>query len=265
MPRPTAIVTAAALALGLVLPDSARAIAPGEETVLSLSYLGIPTGEGRMIVGRPEGDILPIIFQARTSGAAGFLDIREHLVVYWDAESQLTRGSDLRAVELGDFHQDRTRFDREKGEVHWTVQRKGKTKERRAACPADAHDITGALLWLRLQPLEPGQRHEVTVCSGKSVFALVADVQERERVKTPAGTFDALRMKVRTGLQGNFSTKRDTLLWLSDDPRHVLVQMSADFAVGSIVASLKSYKPGEAVAAARAPAAEAGPEGTAAP
>jgi uncharacterized protein DUF3108 len=33
-------------------------------------------------------------------------------------------------------------------------------------------------------------------------------------------------------------------MWLSDDSRHVLVRASADFAVGSIVATLKSYRPG---------------------
>ena len=49
---------------------------------------------------------------------------------------------------------------------------------------------------------------------------------------------------MRTALEGKFSTKRDSSLWLSDDPRHVLVRLSADFAVGSIVATLKSYRPG---------------------
>jgi hypothetical protein len=232
----------------LALPAVARAVSPGEETVLSVSYLGLPTGEGRIVVGRPEGDILPVIFQAKTSGVAGLLDIRENLVVYWDAERRLTRRSDLKAIELGDYHQDETRFDREKGVVTYTVQRKGKVREKQAACPVDGHDLTGAFLFLRTQPLEPGKTFEVPVCSGAEPFTLVAEVLGRETVKTPAGAFTALKVKVRTGLSGNFKAKRDTLLWFSDDPRHVLVQMSADFAVGSVVATLKSYTPGQTVA-----------------
>ena len=56
-------------------------------------------------------------------------------------------------------------------------------------------------------------------------------------------------MQVRTQLEGKFSTKRDSFMWVSDDPRHVLVRAPADFAVGSIVATLKSYRPGGQVAA----------------
>jgi hypothetical protein len=39
-------------------------------------------------------------------------------------------------------------------------------------------------------------------------------------------------------------------LWLSDDPRRVIVQFEADFQIGNVVAQLKSYRPGSPVAAA---------------
>ncbi len=232
--------------------SSARAnpISPGEETVLAVRYLGIPTGEGRIAVGQPSGDVWPVFFQARTAGVVGFLDIREHLVSYWDEAARLPLGSDLRAVELGDYHQDSTRFDRASNQVTVTVERKSGKKVKIGSVPVNAHDLTSAFMALRLLPLSLGQRVELPVCSGVECFTLVADVQARERVNTPAGTFEALKVKVRTELKGKFSTKRDTWLWLSDDPRHVLVQVSADFAVGSVVATLKSYKPGGEVASA---------------
>jgi len=245
MRAPTAALAAALLAW----PAAAGALSPGEETLLSVSYLGIPTGEGRISVGQPEGDVLPVFFQVRSGGAAGIVDIREHLVVYWDLAERLTRASELRAIELGDRHHDRTRFDRAGGEVTFTVQRDGRTKEKRAPCPPDGHDLTGAFLFLRLQPLQVGQRYELPVCSGAEPFTLVARVEDRERVKTPAGAFDAFRVAIRTEIKGKFSARRDILLWLSDDPRHVLVKMSAEFSVGSVVATLKRYSPGETVAA----------------
>jgi hypothetical protein len=251
----------AAAALLAAWPALPRALAPGEETVLAVSYLGIPTGQGRIAVGRPEGDVLPVFFQVRSGGVAGLVDIREHLVVYWDRATRLTRGSELRAVELGDRHHDRTRFDRAGREVTVTVQRNGRTREKRAPCPADGHDFTGVFLFLRLQPLAEGQRYELPVCSGAEPFTLVARVEARERVETPAGTFDALRVAVHTQIKGKFKARRDILLWFSDDPRHVLVKMSAEFAVGSVVASLERYTPGDAVAAvAPAGPASAAPE-----
>src|SRR5512138_1602827 len=89
----------------------AQGFAPGEETVFTVSYLNVPTGEGRIRVGNPEGDIWPVILQARTTGAASLLDIREHMVAYWDATRRLSRGSDLQAYVVGDFHKDSARFD----------------------------------------------------------------------------------------------------------------------------------------------------------
>jgi hypothetical protein len=242
------MLTAAAL-IAAARASTAASFAPGEETVLQVRYLNIPSGEGRITVGQPAGDVWPVIFQAKTEGLAGLIDIREHLVTYWDSATQLTRGSDLRAYEVGDFHVDSARFDRVNRKATIERQRKGNRSVKTLDVPADVHDLTSAFMWLRLQPLTPGQRYEVPVCTGSRQFTLVADVVGRETVETPAGTFPSVKVQVRTALDGKFSTKRDSFLWLSDDSRHVLVRMSADFAVGSVVATLKSYRPGTAVAA----------------
>ncbi len=238
-----------------VLASSSRAqsIAPGEEMVLGVSFLGLPTGEARVRVGQPEGEIWPVVFQARTSGAATLLDVREHLVSYWDASRRLSRGSDLQAYEVGDFHTDSARFSRVAGEptrVTVVEQRKGKkAKTKVLEVPDDALDLTGAFLWLRMQDLAVGLRLEVPIVSQTSQFTLFAEVVGREDVETPAGTFPAFKVRVRTAFQGKFSTKRDTFLWFADNGDRRLVKASAEFAVGSIVAELKSYRPGAAVAA----------------
>ncbi|HEX9050452.1 MAG TPA: DUF3108 domain-containing protein [Anaeromyxobacter sp.] len=248
---PTHARLAAALIAAAAATPAARAdaFAPGEETVLEVTYLGLPTGEGRIVVGDAAGDVWPVIFQARTRGVAGFIDVREHFVTYWDAAARLTRGSDLRAYEVGDYHQDSQRFDRETRQATITVQRKGRTSRETIAIAPDVQDLTSAFMWLRLQPLAPGDRYELPVVASNKPFTLVAEVLAREAVEAPAGKFQAVKLKVRTQLDGKFSTKRDTFLWLSDDPRHVLVKASADFAVGSIVARLKTYRPGAQVAA----------------
>lgn len=233
----------------MALPAGARgAFAPGEETVFDVRYLGLPTGEGRIVVGAASGEVWPVIFQAKTDGVAGFIDVREHLVSYWDSGTRLTRGSDLRAYEVGDFHQDTARFDRTNGRATVTVQRKDRLTKKTFDVPADVHDLTSAFMWLRLQRLEPGERHEVPVVASSRHFKLVAEVLGREVTDSPAGSFPTVKVKVRTEIEGKFSTKRDSFLWLSDDPRHVLVKATADFAVGSIVATLKSYRPGGEVA-----------------
>lgn len=248
-PRAAGTALAALLLLAAAPAAGAEPFAPGEETVLQVKFLGIPTGEGRILVGQPSGEVWPVIFQARTDGVAGFIDVREHLVSYWDSGTGLSRGSDLRAYEVGDYHEDSARFDREGGKATLTRVRKGQRTTKVVEVPEGIQDLTSAFLWLRAQPLEPGQRLELPVLASSRQFTLVAEVLGREVVETAAGVFPALKMRVRTALEGKFSTKRDSHLWLSDDSRRIVVRAVADFAVGSIVATLKSYRPGAQVAA----------------
>jgi len=244
------VLAALGLLAALAAPERAGAgFAPGEETVFDVSYLHVRTGEGRIVIGKPEGDVWPVVFQARTAGLGGLVDVREHLVSYWDAAALCSRGSDLRAYEVGDLHVDSTRFDRLNGSATITVERKGKKKVKTVAVPGDVHELTSAFLWLRLQPLEPGERHELPVLPGSKPTTLVVEVVGRERVDTPAGSFPAVKLRFHTEIEGKFSTQRPMWMWLSDDPRHVLVRASADFAIGSMVLVLKRYTPGGAATA----------------
>jgi hypothetical protein len=244
----------AALALlmtGSTSPPTAAladAFLPGEETTLAIRYLGLPSGEGTITVGQPSGDLWPVIFQARTSGLVGLLDVREHLTCLWDAGTGLSRGSDLRAIELGDHHADSLRFDREAGTATVTVRRRSRRSQKVVPVPADAHDLTGAVMWLRRQPLAAGQVHRVPVLTGARLFTLAATVEGTERLDTPAGPFDALRVRARLELSGQFATRRDVVAWFSDDPRHVLVRLEAEFAFGAVVAELRRYRAGSEVA-----------------
>jgi hypothetical protein len=241
----------AALLVGLPLGARAQDFAPGEETVFAVSFLNLPAGEGRIRVGNPEGDIWPVIFQARTSGAASLVDVREHLVAYWDVPRKLSRGSDLQAFEVGDFHTDSARFDGSGRRVTVVEQRAGRPANRKVLeVPEGALDLTGAFMWLRFQDLEVGREYQVPIVAGTSQFTLLTQVLVREDVKTPAGTFPFFKIRVRTAFDGKFSTRRDSFLWLAESSGHHLVRASADFAVGSIVAELKSYHPGSQVAAA---------------
>jgi hypothetical protein len=129
--------------------------------------------------------------------------------------------------------------------------RKGKVNESVHGVPEGIQDLASALFFLRLQRLEPGARFEVPVFHGTSSFTLRAVVQGSEKVDTPAGSFDALRIQLRLGLKGKFETERESYLWLSADPRHVPVRATADFAVGSMTATLTAYRPGGELSAAR--------------
>lgn len=234
----------AALLAAVPAPARPDGFAPGEEIEFSIDYLGIRTGEARIVVGQAEGAVWPIIARARTDGLASIVDIREHLVSYWDSQALLPRGSDLKAIEVGDRHDDSARFDRLNGKATVRVTRKGNREENTYPLDPKALDFASAAIWLRTQPLADGARFEIPVFTTKGTFTLHAAVVGRETLTTKAGTFDAWKVQVRTAFEGNFEAKRDTFIWYSADASRIPVRVSADFAVGSIVVNLTGYRPG---------------------
>ena len=244
----------AALLAAAALPAAAQVAGfrPGEQIDLAVDFLGIRAAEARITVGSPEGQVWPVICQARTDGVAGLLDIREHLVSYWVPEERSSRGNDLAAIELGDRHQDSSRFDRVNGKATVRIARKGRLVEKVVDVPRDVHDVASAVLWLRVQDLEPGSHYEIPLFTGSRTFTLVADALGVEAVKTPAGAFETVKVQVRTAFEGKFSTKRDTFFWFTRDARHVPVRVTADFSVGSVVVEMTGYRPGGQLAAVAA-------------
>jgi hypothetical protein len=234
-------------ALTLTLAPVARAgggFGPGEQIDFTIDYLGVRTGEARILVGQAEGPVWPVITQARTGGLASIVDIREHLVSYWDSVARLPRGSDLQAIEVGDRHSDSARFDRDTGKATIRIVRKGRKIENTYPLDPMAQDFASAVLWLRSQPLAEDARFEIPVFTTKGTFQLLASVVGQERLTTPAGTFATWKVQVRTAFDGKFASKRDTFIWFSADENRVPVRVSAEFALGSVVVSLAAYRPG---------------------
>ncbi len=82
------------------------------------------------------------------------------------------------------------------------------------------------------------------VDSGKN-WSVEIHTLGREKVKTPAGTFDTIRIKTRPTYQGVFLNKGEVFLWLTDDSRKVPVLMKSKLKVGSFVFTLTEMKPND--------------------
>jgi hypothetical protein len=245
----TPTIAATALAVIALQAAPAAALQPGEEIRMSVSYLHLPSGEGTISIGEPDNGAWPLVFQGKTGGLVGLVNVRERLVSWWDPQSRLPFGSNLSAQELGDKHDDESRFDRGSLKATITVSRKGKVRTREVEVPADALDLPSVFMYLRLQPLAVGERYSVPVLAGRDLFTLDAEVVKAERLDTDIGEVDAVAVRIKTGFKGKFDSKRPTWLWFSADERHVPLRITAEFTVGSLVASIKSYRPGGEIAA----------------
>jgi len=93
-----------------------------------------------------------------------------------------------------------------------------------AAC---VYDVIGGLAKLRGIGLEPGQNTTLPISDGKKFVQARVEAQEREEIKTPAGTFKAIRLEATLFNNVLYSRSGRLFVWLSDDDRRIPVQIQA--------------------------------------
>jgi Protein of unknown function (DUF3108) len=107
--------------------------------------------------------------------------------------------------------------------------------------PNCVHDVTAALLRLRRTKVEVGQSVQIPVSDGRKYAAVKVEAQEREQVKTPAGTFNTVRYEVSLLNGVVYSRAGRVFVWLTDDDRRLPVQfrLRMSFPLGTVTLELE--------------------------
>jgi hypothetical protein len=98
----------------------------------------------------------------------------------------------------------------------------------------------GALLYyLRTLPLNVGDRYSLDRYFRPDRNPVLLDVVRRERIHVPAGTFETIviRPTIRSG--GIFSQNGRAEIWVTDDERHLMVQLAAKLSFGTLHLTLR--------------------------
>lgn len=113
--------------------------------------------------------------------------------------------------------------------------------ERQLDVPACVHDVIAALQRLRAQKMQPGQNTEFPISDGKRMVMARIEAQEKESVKTPAGTFQTIRYEAFLFNDVLYHRKGRLFVWITDDDRRTPVQVRArlNFPVGTISLQLE--------------------------
>jgi hypothetical protein len=167
----------------------------------------------------------------------GFYKVRDLNESWMDARTLSSLGYSKRLRE-GHFFRD-----------EWILNQNGKWVGKRAGRdgnftvavgtePIGVQDILSSMYFLRGKTLNPGTDIVLDVNTRQN-WPLVIRVVKKERVKTPAGRFDAYLVEPSLRQEGIFVQKGNRLqIWLSDDPKHVPVMMKVEVFFGSITARL---------------------------
>ena len=99
------------------------------------------------------------------------------------------------------------------------------------------------MYFVRTIPLEVGQEYTFDRYFRPDRNPVRIQVLRRERVKVPAGEFDAVVVRPIIKARGIFSENGRAEVWLTDDERRLMVQMKSHLKFGSLSLYLKTYRP----------------------
>ena len=118
---------------------------------------------------------------------------------------------------------------------------KGTSKTLTASIPACVTDSLSAIFYAASQPLVIGQNIRFPLADSMRTVTVVMKVEAREEIKTPAGTFQTIRVEP-TAEEGIVKNRGNIWIWYTDDARHIPVQIRARLFFGTITFHLKSIE-----------------------
>lgn len=119
-----------------------------------------------------------------------------------------------------------------------TTNKDGSFSYKQGTIPGPVQDILSSLYFIRTKPLHVGDE-VVLDANTKDNWPLVIKVLSRTHVKVPAGKFDVVVVEPFVRQEGIFVQKgRHLQVWMTDDARHIPVQMSVEVLFGHVTAKL---------------------------
>jgi len=246
----------------LAIPQYQPGPAPlrnGETLIYEASWLGIPAARARIVLldSQSNGATWTGKLWIRSSRAVDLL-YRMRDYVDENFSSVNLRPQEMHIVQHDNRRRDQwlIKFDDTAHLV--TSARKnaeGRTWLRQFSGGEPWGPFSGAMVAMSL-PLAVGQTYTFDVFSGGNRYVLAFAVQMRESITTALGSFRALRIapSVVWLSESKFRQQvRNTVLWLSDDERHLPLRIEAATFVGSIRVELVRMRnpPGPMIAAAQ--------------
>lgn len=194
-------------------------------------------------------EYLRVTLRVETSGIADKLfKVRDHLESYLDPETGLPvfykkkqrEGKTSRDIEI--------RFDHATLTAEYT--KNGKTYDP-IRINEQTYDPLSLITALALNNFQKVPTFEQATTDGKDLIFIKTWLQQTDTVKTKAGKFSALKLKVATNeLEGVFEKSPDAAIeiWLSQDMPAIPLKMRSEVSVGSFYGELisGSYK-GQAI------------------
>ncbi len=241
---------------GQALPASMPALQPrmavpfetGERLTFDVRFGGIKVGTGRMEVVGMQDIRGREAWHTRFTVKGG--------IPFYKVNDRLESWIDTRTFESLRFVQDLEEGRRDKERTfeiypdRGTYSEKGESEH--VPSVEDPLDDAAFMYFVRTIPLEVGQTYEFNRYFRPDRNPVQIRVLRKETVKVPAGTYNTIVIQPIIKSKGIFSEKGHAEMWLTDDPRRLLVQMKTDLSIGPLSLYLRGHVSGNVAMAARA-------------
>jgi hypothetical protein len=130
-------------------------------------------------------------------------------------------------------------FDYQHGKAvldHKNIKKKENRHEEHEI-PSCVTDMLSSIFYVASLPLLQGRTYSFPINDGGPTLTVMVHVEAREAVKTPAGTFNAIRVQPEAS-PSVLRDKGKIWIWYSDDAARVPVQMRARMSWGTLTFSL---------------------------
>ena len=107
-----------------------------------------------------------------------------------------------------------------------------------------ALDELSVLYYVRTLPLTLGTTTRAKVFASRKNWELEVKVLDRQTLQTSVGRRETIVVEPLLRFEGIFQQKGRVIVWITDDPERIPVQMRSEVRIGSFVATLASREVG---------------------
>ena len=230
---------------------------PGERARYSVAYMGLPAGFGVMAVDPPAntggrwqrafrvqahtGDWYRRVYDGEGSVLALSRPSDFGATAYWyEQEGQSLLAKRTHRKRVLTFEQDACKV------IEYTKRTGKRAHTEEVALSYGATDMLSALYYLRTKDYEIGKvERRLLYASGKNLW-LEADPVAYETLTVPAGTFKALKLKLRAYFREEPLRNRNVEIWfLPDHPHKPIVRADAQMKIGHVRLELLEFVAGK--------------------
>lgn len=225
----------------------------GEKLEYKVNFGIFTIGEGKMIISDKryqinERDSYKVDAYGKTSGLVDWIArVDDHWGAYIDSISLLPHVS-YRNIKEGNYRKNEiVHFDHAQNilEAKTINKKTGKWKEPvHYDSPDNVREMLSGFLYLRTMDfsnMRKGDRFMIQSFFEDTFYELEVEFKGREKLKTKAGKFRALKLVPRMPKNDLFDGEDSIVVWLSDDSNKIPLKVEAEMFIGHAGVELKEY------------------------